>query len=54
LIGLEFGSNIGALIGRSPLSLFDPLKDDVLPLKLGQRVKFQRISKKDFDGFTPN
>ena len=42
------------IIGRSPLSLFDPLKDGVLPLKLGQRVKFQRISKKDFDGFTPN
>ena len=41
------------IIGRSPLSLFDPLKD-VRPLNLGQRVKFQRISKKDFDGFTLN
>ena len=42
------------IIGRSPLSLFDPLKDEVMSLKLGQRVKFQRILKKDFDGFTVN
>ena len=41
------------IIGRSPLSLFDPSKD-VMPLNLGQRVKFERISKKDFDGFTFN
>ena len=42
------------IIGRSPLTLFDPLKDNVMPLKLGQRVKFQQISKKDFNGFAPN
>jgi inhibitor of KinA len=42
------------IIGRSPLTLFDPLKDNAMPLKLGQRVKFQQISKKDFDGFAPN
>ena len=41
------------IIGRSPLSLFDPSKD-VMPLNLGQMVKFERISKKDFDGFTFN
>ena len=41
------------IIGRSPLSLFDPSKN-VMPLTLGQMVKFERISKKDFDGFTFN
>ncbi len=41
------------IIGRSPLSLFDPSKD-VMPLNLGQRVKFERILKKDFDGITFN
>ena len=42
------------IIGRSPLTLFDPFKDNAMPLKLGQRVKFQQISKKDFDGFASN
>ena len=42
------------IIGRSPLTFFDPLKDNVISLKLGQRVKFQQISKKDFDVFAPN
>ena len=42
------------IIGRSPLTLFDPLKDNAMPLKLGQRVKFQQISKNDFDGCASN
>ena len=42
------------IIGRSPLTLFDPLKNNAMPLKLGQRVKFQQISKNDFDECAPN
>jgi KipI family sensor histidine kinase inhibitor len=42
------------IIGRSPLSLFNPLKDDVMPLKLGQKIKFHRILKKEFDEYTPD
>lgn len=42
------------IIGRTPMTLFDPLKGNITSLKLGQRVKFQQISKRDFDGFTPN
>ena len=40
------------IIGRSPLTLFNPVKDHVMPLKLGQKIKFQRILKKDFDEYT--
>ena len=40
------------IIGRSPLTLFDSVKDHVMPLKLGQKIKFQRILKKDFDEYT--
>ena len=42
------------IIGRTPLTLFDPLKENLTPLKLGQRVKFQQISIRDFHEFTPN
>ena len=40
------------IIGRSPLTLFDSVKAHVMPLKLGQKIKFQRILKKDFDEYT--
>ncbi len=36
------------LIGRTPLRLFDPLKDPPTLLQIGNRVKFIPISKSDF------
>ena len=39
------------IIGRTPVKLFDPTKEDPVLLQPGDQVKFEPISKKEFDVF---
>lgn len=39
------------IIGRTPVKLFDPTKEDPVLLQPGDQVKFEPISKKEFDAF---
>jgi KipI family sensor histidine kinase inhibitor len=41
------------LIGRTPLRMFDPAADLPSRLQPGDRVRFRRISRADFDHFVP-
>ena len=40
------------LIGRTPLKLFDPIKDPPTLLCPGDRVRFRAITREEFAGFT--
>ena len=37
------------LIGRCPLTLFDPEADPVMPFEVGDRVRFRAISRSEFE-----
>jgi KipI family sensor histidine kinase inhibitor len=37
------------LIGRSPLRMFDPAADEPMPVRVGDRVRFVRIDRNDFE-----
>ncbi len=37
------------IIGRTPLKMFDPTRDEAALLKAGDRVRFIQISRSDFD-----
>lgn len=39
------------LIGRTPLQLFDPAKDEPALLRAGDRVRFCAITRAEFEGF---
>jgi len=41
------------LIGRTPLSLFDVRQDPPAILQAGDRVRFRKISRQEFDAFSP-
>jgi KipI family sensor histidine kinase inhibitor len=41
------------IIGRTPISLFDPGRRPPTPLAMGNRVKFYPITKEDFEGWEP-
>jgi inhibitor of KinA len=36
------------IIGRSPLRMFDPLRDEPATLRAGDRVRFRRITREEF------
>jgi len=40
------------LIGRTPLKLFDPTKDPPALLRAGDRVRFRKITREDFETLT--
>jgi inhibitor of KinA len=39
------------LIGRTPLRLFDPKKNPPALLRAGERVRFRKISRAEFESF---
>jgi inhibitor of KinA len=41
------------LIGRTPLRLFDVQRDPPTILQAGDRVRFRKISREEFDAFSP-
>jgi inhibitor of KinA len=41
------------VIGRTPLRLFDVQRDPPTILQAGDRVRFRRISRKEYDAFSP-
>jgi len=40
------------IIGRTPLRLFDVARNPAALFQAGDRVRFRKISRREFDGFT--
>ena len=39
------------IIGRTPMRLFDKLKDPPIKIKQGDKIIFREISRKEFNSF---